>query len=454
MLENTILSGLVFNNDYARKVIPFLSVEYFDQLDHRVVFTEIYNYIIKYNVLPSKEAIAIAIDQRSDLNENQYKEVIKLIDDLNYDSKIDELWLLDKTESFCQDKAIYNAVKRSILVLDGKDTEIDKGGIPQLLTKALAVSFDSNIGHDYIEQSESRYEFYHKQEDKIPFDLEYMNKITKGGVSKKSISIIMSGTGVGKTLFMTHCASSNLMSGLNVLYITMEMAEEKIAERIDANILNLTVDQVKELPKSMFEARIKRVKNKTNGKLIIKEYPTSSAGSANFRHLVNELQLKKNFKPDIIYIDYLNICISSRLRNSSINVNSYAYIKSIAEEIRGLAVELNLPIISATQTNRAGFSSSDPGIEDTSESFGLPATADFMVVMISTDELESLGQVAIKQLKNRWSDMNHFKKFVIGIDRSKMRLFDLEESAQEGITNNVAPDSKQEKKKRNFDSFR
>jgi hypothetical protein len=374
----------------------------------------------------------VSIDEKSNINEEQYKQINDMIDSLSYDDKTDLDWLVDKTEKFCQDKAIYNAVRESILVLDGNHKQLDKGAIPELLEKALGVSFDNSVGHDYLDDSDERYNFYHTKEDKIPFDLDLMNVITKGGVSRKSLSVALAGTGVGKTLFMTHCAAANLTAGLNVLYITMEMAEERIAERIDANLLDLTVDQLREVPRDVYEKRLGRVKNKSTGKLIVKEYPTASAGSNHFRHLLNELKLKRNFKPDMIYIDYLNICMSSRIRMGG-SVNSYTLIKAIAEELRGLAVEFNVPIMSATQTNRTGFSSSDLNLEDTSESFGLPATADFMFGLISTEELESLGQLMIKQLKNRWGDTNAHKRFVVGIDRSKMRLFDAEESAQQGL---------------------
>lgn len=430
MIEDTILSGLLFNEEYARKVTPFLKSDYFEQQSRKTVFTETVKYIEKYNGLPTKEALRIAIDENDKLNEEQYKDVKTVIDSLNYDEKTDLDWIVDKTEKFCQDKAIYNAVRESILVLDGQHKNLDKGSIPKLLSDALGVSFDNNIGHDYLDNHEERYEFYHTKEDKIEFDLELFNKITKGGVSRKSLSIALAGTGVGKTLFMTHCAAANLSAGLNVLYITMEMAEEKIAERIDANLLDLTVDELKEIPRETFNSRLARVKSKTTGKLIIKEYPTASAGSAHFRHLLNELKLKRNFTPDIIYIDYLNICMSSRMKHGA-NVNSYTYVKAIAEELRGLAVEFNVPVVSATQTTRSGYSNSDMDLTDTSESFGLPATADFMFGLISTEELESFGQLMVKQLKNRWGDTNYLKRFIIGIDRSKMRLFDAEENAQD-----------------------
>jgi len=432
MIEETILAGLISNDEYARKVLPFLQNDYFDQQSHQTVFVEVAQYVDSYNSIPTKGALKVSIDEKSNINEEQYKQINDMIDSLSYDDKTDLDWLVDKTEKFCQDKAIYNAVRESILVLDGNHKQLDKGAIPELLEKALGVSFDNSVGHDYLDDSDDRYNFYHTKEDKIPFDLDLMNTITKGGVSRKSLSVALAGTGVGKTLFMTHCAAANLTAGLNVLYITMEMAEERIAERIDANLLDLTVDQLREVPRDVYEKRLGRVKKKSTGKLIVKEYPTASAGSNHFRHLLNELKLKRNFKPDMIYIDYLNICMSSRIRMGG-SVNSYTLIKAIAEELRGLAVEFNVPIMSATQTNRTGFSSSDLNLEDTSESFGLPATADFMFGLISTEELESLGQLMIKQLKNRWGDTNAHKRFVVGIDRSKMRLFDAEESAQQGL---------------------
>lgn len=434
MIENIILANLTFNEEYTRKVIPFLKNDYFDDYNERLVFQEIKNYIDEYNGLPTKEALKISISENDKLNEDQFKQVTSIVDNLSKTEDNDIDWLVNKTEKFCQDKAIYNAVRKSILVLDDKDATHDKGSIPKLLSDALGVSFDTNIGHDFLENFSDRYEFYHTKEDKIPFDLELMNKITKGGLSRKSLSIALAGTGVGKTLFMTHCAAANMMEGLNVLYITMEMAEERIAERIDANLLDVTLDDLRLLTRDVYASRVGRVKDRTRGKLVIKEYPTASAGSGHFRHLLNELKLKKNFIPDVIYIDYLNICMSSRMKMGA-SVNSYTYIKAIAEELRGLAVEFNVPIVSATQTTRSGYGNSDMGLEDTSESFGLPATADFMFGLISTEELESLGQLMVKQLKNRWGDIGNPKRFVVGIDRSRMRLFDAEESAQEGLVN-------------------
>ena len=430
MLEQTILSGLLHNEDYMRRVVPFLSDDYFDDFSEKSVYKSIIGYISDYNGVPTKEALRISIEEKSNISDDQYQSISGIITALEYDEKTDIEWLVDKTEKFCQDKAIYNAVRESILVLDGQHKDLDKGSIPELLSNALGVSFDQAIGHDFLEQPEERFEFYHTKEDKIAFDLDLFNKITKGGLSRKSLSIALAGTGVGKTLFMTHCASANLMAGKNVLYITMEMAEEKISERIDANLMNTTMDSLQDMPKDVFMKRVKKVKDKTTGKLIVKEFPTASAGSAHFRHLLNELKLKKNFTPDMVYIDYLNICTSSRMKAGA-NVNSYTMIKAIAEELRGLAVEFNVPILSATQTTRTGYSSSDLNLEDTSESFGLPATADFMFGLISTEELEGLGQLMVKQLKNRWGDTNYLKRFIIGLDRSKMKLFDAEDSAQD-----------------------
>jgi archaellum biogenesis ATPase FlaH len=429
MIETTVLAGLLHNEDYMRRVIPFLSEEYFGDFAEKTLYKTIASYIDTYNGVPTKGALKLVIEEKTNISDDQYKSIVETIEALSYDEKTDIDWLVDTTEKFCQDRAIYNAVRESILVLDGHHKELDKGSIPDLLSKALGVSFDQSIGHDFLEDTEERYQFYHTKEDKVPFDLDLFNKITKGGLSRKSLSIALAGTGVGKTLFMTHCAAANLMDGKNVLYITMEMAEEKISERIDANLLNTTVDSLSEMPKDVYEKRIARVKAKTTGKLIVKEFPTASAGSAHFRHLLNELKLKKNFKPDIVYIDYLNICTSARMKAGG-NVNSYTLIKAIAEELRGLAVEFNVPVLSATQTTRTGYSSSDLNLEDTSESFGLPATADFMFGLISTEELEGLGQLMVKQLKNRWGDTNTLKRFVIGIDRAKMKLYDAEDSAQ------------------------
>ena len=433
-LEQTILRNLVYNEDYLRKVLPFIKSEYFTDRTDRTIFNEITSFADQYNSPPSIEAIGLAVKERRNLTDEEVERCetnLKEIEASKHEeSKIQ--WLVDKTEQFCQEKAIYNAVLGSISILDGKDKTNDKGSIPKILSDALAISFDSSVGHDYLEDSDSRYEFYHRTEERIPFDLDFFNKITKGGLPKKTLNIALAGTGVGKSLFMCHCAAGNLVLGKNVLYITMEMAQEKIAERIDANLLNTNLDDLIDLPKEMYDKKIARLREKTVGKLIVKEYPTASASSLHFRTLLNELNLKKNFIPDIIYIDYLNICCSARIKAAA-NVNSYTYVKAIAEELRGLAVEFGVPIVSATQTTRSGFSSSDPGLEDTSESFGLPATADLMFALVSSEELEELGQIMVKQLKNRYADPTFHKRFTLGIDRAKMRLYDVEQSAQEGL---------------------
>ena len=429
-IERTILSNLLFNNDYNRKVIPFLKSEYFNDHNEKVVFDLIDEYVKKYNSFPSTEALAIDLSNKEGLNEETFKISKEVIVSLEHDSNTKLDWLLDQTEKFCQDKALYLAIMRSIRIMDEKNGPISKGSIPQVLTDALAVSFDTHIGHDFLADSDERYEFYHRKEKRVPFDLDYFNAITNGGLPNKTLNIALAGTGVGKSLFMCHCAAANLSRGLNVLYITLEMAEERIAERIDANLLDIAVDELESLPKQTYDNKIEKLKQKTTGKLIVKEYPTACAGSANFRHLLNELKIKKNFIPDIIYIDYLNICLSSRIKHGA-NVNSYTLVKAIAEELRGLAVEHNVPIVSATQTTRSGYSNSDVGLEDTSESFGLPATADFMFALISSEELESLGQIMVKQLKNRYSDPGSNRRFVLGIDRSKMRLYNVEQSAQD-----------------------
>lgn len=431
MIENTILSNLISNEDYGRKTIPYLRSEYFTDNDQRIVFGLIEEYVKTYNKFPNKEALSVDLHGLEGLTDSQFASIQSKINELQV-SEVNEEWLLDNTEKFCQDKAIYNAIMDSIRILDDKSGKTSKGMIPDVLTKALSVSFDTHIGHDFIDDADSRFEFYHRTEVRIPFDLEYFNKITKGGVPKKTLNIALAGTGVGKSLFMCHCAAANLTKGNNVLYITLEMAEEKIAERIDANLLDVTIDELSLLTKESYDKKMNRLKEKTKGKLIIKEYPTASAGSGNFRHLLNELKMKKDFIPDVIYIDYLNICSSSRLKYGA-NVNSYTYVKAIAEELRGLAVEYNVPIFSATQTTRSGFSNSDVGLEDTSESFGLPATADFMFALISTDELHALNQMMVKQLKNRYADPSINKRFVIGVDRARMKLYDVEQSAQEDL---------------------
>ena len=427
-IERTALSQLVCNEEYARKVLPFMRGDYFSDKTERTVFEEIQKFVEKYNNVPTQTSLEIEVSDRGDLNEGDYKKVIEVIKTLE-STEVDFKWLVDTTEKFCKDKAVYNAIVDGINIIEGKDRNRDAGAIPSLLTDALAVGFDNHVGHDYVLDSDSRYEFYHTVEEKIPFDLEFFNKITKGGIPTKTLNIALAGTGVGKSLFMCHMAANCLEQGKNVLYITLEMAEERIAERIDANLMNISMEDLHNLPKQMFDDKIERIKKKTSGKLIIKEYPTASANSAHFRGLLKELAIKKTFKPDIIFIDYLNICASSRFKGAT-NVNSYMYIKSIAEELRGLAVETNLPIMSATQTTRSGFVSTDIGLEDTSESFGLPATADLMFALISNEELDKLNQIAVKQLKNRYNDPTTNKRFVIGIDRAKMKLFDVGQSEQ------------------------
>ena len=454
-LELTILRNLVYNEDYSRKVIPFIQPEYFEQRSERVVFEEIVQFIVKYNSAITKEALGIEIENRTDLTETDVKDIREVCETLN-DSVVEKQWLLDTTEKWCRDRAIYLALMESIHIADGNDGKKNRDAIPSILSDALAVSFDNNIGHDYLQNYEERYEFYHRKEDKIEFDLEYFNKITKGGLPNKTLNIALAGTGVGKSLFMCHVASSALLQGRNVLYITLEMAEERIAERIDANLLNVPIQQLVDLPRATFENKVTSLSKKTQGALIIKEYPTASAHSGHFKALLNELALKKSFRPDIIFIDYLNICASSRHKANG-SANSYSYIKSIAEELRGLAVEFNVPIVSATQTTRSGYGNSDVELTDTSESFGLPATADLMFALISTEELEGLGQIMVKQLKNRYNDPTIFKRFVVGIDRAKMRLYDVEQSAQKDIV-----DSGQEeeynyevsKPKKSFEGFK
>jgi len=428
-LEQTILRNLLTDEKYMRKVLPFIKPDYFQGV-YRILFKEAGKFVGKYNKLPSAETFKIELDQSDMLGGEQYSVAVDILPQLFSKEKIDDTWLIDTTEKWCQDRAIYNAVMESISIIDGKHESLTKGALPDLLSKALGVAFDTNVGHDYIENADDRFEFYHKEENRIPFDLEYFNKITKGSVPNKSLNICLAGTGVGKSLYMCHLASANLAAGSNVLYITMEMAEERIAERIDANLLNVPIDQLENLSKDMFSTKVADLQRKTNGKLIVKEYPTGSAHAGHFRGLLNELKLKKQFIPDIIYIDYLNICASSRMKAMGGSINSYTYIKAIAEELRGLAVEFNLPIFSATQTTRSGFSNSDVGLEDTSESFGLPATADLMFALISTEELENLGQLMVKQLKNRYNDPTHYKRFVLGVDRAKMRLYDVDESEQ------------------------
>jgi len=423
---------LILNEEYFRKVLPFIKEEYFQDHIEKTIFSVVTEYADKYKSVPTLEALGLEL-QKKTVTEEEFKKVNEYLEDLDDElTKIDEQYLLDATEKWCKDKAIYNAILNGIHIIDGKDKNLTPEVLPKLLGDALAVSFDSHVGHDYIEQSEDRYEFYHEKEEKIPFDLDFFNKITKGGLPNKTLNIALAGTGVGKSLFMVHVAASCLMQGKNVLYITLEMSENRIAERIDANLMNVTMDDLHDLPHHMYESKFERIQKKTKGQLIVKEYPTASAHCGHFRSLLSELALKKDFKPDIIFIDYLNICASSRFRHGAI-VNSYTYIKAIAEEMRGMAVEYNLPIMSATQTTRTGFVSTDIGLEDTSESFGLPATADLMFALISTDELQELNQMLIKQLKNRYADPSYYKKFIIGVDRSKMKLYDVSQSGQDDV---------------------
>jgi len=427
-IERTALSQLVYNEEFARKALPHMKGDYFSDKTEKTIFEEITKFVDKYNKIPTQTSLEIEVQSRKDLNEEEYKKVVAVIQTLE-STDVDFDWLVDTTEQFCKDRAVYNAIVKGIQIIDGKDKDRDVSAIPSILTDALAVGFDNAVGHDYLLDSDSRYEYYHTVEKKIPFDLEFFNKITKGGLPPKTLNIALAGTGVGKSLFMCHVAANCLSQGKNVLYITLEMAEERIAERIDANLMNISMEDLHDLPKQMFDDKIAKIIKSTSGTLIVKEYPTASAHSAHFRGLLKELAIKKSFKPDIIFIDYLNICASSRFKGAT-NINSYMYIKAIAEELRGLAVETNVPIFSATQTTRSGFVSSDIGLEDTAESFGLPATADLMFALISNEELDELNQIAIKQLKNRYNDPTINKRFVIGLDRAKMRLFDVKPSEQ------------------------
>ncbi len=429
-LEVTILSNLCYHEKYARKVLPFLMKEYFTNREYKIIFLEIHEYISQYDALPSLNALSIECQERTDLTEDQFKTIKEVLSELS-NEKSEYNWLVDTTEKWCQERAIYLSLMESVKIADGQDSKRDKGAIPEILSQALGVSFDQNVGHDYIANSDDRFDFYHRKEDKIPFDLSYLNKITKGGLPNKTLNVALAGTGVGKSLFMCHMAAATLLQGRNVLYITLEMAEEKIAERIDANLLNIPIQKLADLPKVMFASKVKNLSKKTQGKLIIKEYPTAAAHVGHFKSLISDLALKKSIKPDIIFIDYLNICASQRYKGSI--VNSYTYVKAIAEELRGLAVETNVPIVSATQTTRSGFGSSDVDLTDTSESFGLPATADLMFALISTEELEEANQIMVKQLKNRYNDPTINKRFCIGIDRAKMRLYDVEDTAQTDI---------------------
>jgi len=454
-VEILILRNLLYNEEYLRKVIPFIKSDYFEDPHQKITFQEIEKFVTEYNKPATKEVLCIEVEKRQDITDTSFTEVTKLISYLE-DVATDYDWLCDTTEKWCRDRAIYLALMESIALADGKDKDKDRDAIPSILSEALAVSFDAHVGHDYLLDYEERFESYHRKEDKIPFDLEYFNKITKGGLPNKTLNIALAGTGVGKSLFMCHVAASALLGGKNVLYITAEMAEEKIAERIDANLLNIPIQEITELPKQMFEEKVTKLSQKTQGSLIIKEYPTASAHSGHFRALLNELALKKSFRPDIIFVDYLNICASERYRAGS-NVNSYTVVKAIAEELRGLACEANVPIVSATQTTRSGYGSSDVELTDTSESFGLPATADLMFALISTEELESLGQILVKQLKNRYNDANLCKRFVVGIDRAKMRLYDCEQTAQDDILDSGKEEEynyEEQKPKKSFEGFK
>ena len=451
----TILQNLIHDEKYTRQVIPFIQPDYFEDRSDKVVFEEVSNFLDKYDKLPTKEALHIEVQKRVDITEDEFSKIEQLVSSLS-ESGSDSQWVLDTTESWCKERAIYLALMKSIQIADGQDDKRQPDAIPSILSEALAVGFDQHVGHDYLADSEDRYAYYHKVERKIPFDLDYFNKITSGGLSDKTLNIALAGTGVGKSLFMCHVAASVLTQGKNVLYITLEMAEEKIAERIDANLLDVNIRDIQELPKQVFDKKINKIGSKTKGKLIVKEYPTASAHCGHFKALLQELKLKKSFKPDIIFIDYLNICASSRYRGA-VNVNSYSYVKAIAEELRGLAVEASVPLFSATQTTRSGFASSDPNLTDTSESFGLPATADLMFALISTEDMEKLNQIMVKQLKNRYNDPTMNKRFVVGIDRAKMRLYDCEQKAQEDIIDSGQEEEynpEERKTKKSFNDFK
>ena len=441
-IEQVVLRNVLTNEPYMRKVLPFIKPEYFEGV-YNQLFKEVAKFVSSYNKLPTLESFKIEVDNSDKFNDDQYTAAMEILPNIFEREKSDEKWLYDTTEKWCQDRAIHNAIMESISIIDGKHKTLTKNALPELLQKALAVTFDPSVGHDYIEDVEQRYEFYHEDEERIPFDLDYFNTITKGGLPNKTLNVCLAGTGVGKSLFMCHMAGNVLTQGRNVLYITMEMAEERIAERIDANLLNIPLDQIQHVSKPMLTSKVDELASRTNGKLIIKEYPTGSAHTGHFRALLNELKLKKNFVPEMIFIDYLNICASSRMKGMGGAINSYTYIKAIAEELRGLAVEFDVPIVSATQTTRSGYTSSDPGLEDTSESFGLPATADLMFALISSEELEQLGQVMVKQLKNRYNDPNYKKRFVLGIDRSRMRLYDVD-NPEEGVVDDTPAFDKSE----------
>ena len=433
MIENTVLSNLVFNEDYFRKVYPYLKLDYFESNEHKKIFTAYSEYVEEYRDPPSVEVLKLTLDKRKDMNEDMYKDVMLEVDNLKRDEDTDDEWLIKETEKFCQDKDLFNAIRKAILVVDGSDSELSKDGLPALLQDSLSISFDSSVGHDYLEDFDSRYDFYHKKEERIPFDIELLNKITKGGLPRKSMTVLLATTGGGKSLVKCHAAASALMMGKNVLYITMEMAEERISERIDANLLDVTIDEVAEMPRDVYTKRMERLKGKSTGKIVVKEYPTGSAHVGHFRHLLTELRMKKNFKPDIIFIDYLNICASARVKGAAA-ANSYTLVKSIAEEVRGLAMEYNCAVVTSSQFNRDGYGNSDVDLTNTSESMGITHTADCILGLITTEELDSLGQLMIKQLKNRWGDLSYYRRFVVGIDRAKMQLYDLEDGAQRNVS--------------------
>lgn len=440
MIEQTILSNLLYNDEYCRKVFPYIKEDYFDDEELRKIFTTYASYVNTYKQAPSSEALKISLDARKDLNEEGFKKVIQIVDSLTIDENTNLEWLVDQTEKFCQDKDLYNSIRRAILILDGQDKEFDKGSIPKLLSDSLGISFDTNIGHDFLEEFEARYDYYHRKDERLDFDIELLNKVTKGGLPRKSMTVLLATTGGGKSLVKCHMAAQQLLFGRNVLYITMELAEEEVARRIDANIMDITLDEVKDMPLHVMEKKISRFKSKTPGKLIIKEYPTGSAHAGHFRHLLNELRLKKNFVPDVIMVDYLNICASSRVKGVAA-ANSYTLVKSIAEEIRGLAMEFNVAVVTSSQFNRSGYDNSDVDLTNTSESMGITHTADAIFALITSEELESLGQLMIKQLKNRWGDLGYYRRFVVGIDRSKMKLYNLEETAQKNVMSETSKDT-------------
>ena len=432
MIEKTVLTNLIYNEEYYRRVFPYIKGEYFDDNSLKKIFETYSKYVEEYQEPPSIEALKLTLDKRKDLNEDSYQQVMSTIDEFQHDTATSMDWLVSETEKFCQDKDLFNAIRKAILVIDGKDTEMDKGALPELLSNSLSISFDTSIGHDFLDDAESRYDFYHRKEERMPFDIDLLNKVTKGGLPRKSMSVLLATTGGGKSLVKCHMAANYLMQGKNVVYITMEMAEERISERIDANLMDVTLDELKMLPRDVYEKRINRIKSKATGKLIVKEYPTGSAHAGLFRHLLNELKMKRGFQADVIFIDYLNICASSRVKGAAA-ANSYTLVKSIAEEVRGLAMEFNCAIVTSSQFNRDGYGNSDVDLTNTSESMGITHTADCILGLISSEELDNLGQLMIKQLKNRWGDLGYYRRFVVGIDRSKMQIYDLEPGAQNGI---------------------